>query len=190
MTDPEQSLAAFRRLVCAILDHPDELRVDVNEGDGYLRIDASWAAEPDQGKLVGEMGTHARALWFVLQTMGERVGGRWQFKVRFPERTGPRPPKGRNAERPAKHSHEADLVVLIEVVDACLGQPLAVAAHPEGQPGDVCFRIVPSTRESDTVLREQVEFHNRQTTLVAELGTLFRAIGRRQGVNYRVEVAP
>ncbi len=187
MTDPEQSLAAFRRLVEALVDFPAELQVNVSEGDGWLRVDVSGAAACDQGKLVGTMGTHARALSFALNAMGSRYGEKWVFKVRFPD-SGPRPARGRPPERPKDHDDTKDLATLSDAVEACLGEPLTMGAIPEGEPGDRVFRLVPASRAADTSLREPVDFHNRPSNLVEELGTLFRAIGLRQGVNYRIEV--
>ncbi len=185
--DPDKSVAAFRAVVEALLDFPEELRVDEVRGDGFRRFVANWAAEADQGKMIGRMGTHMHALELVAHTVGERIGERWEFKAFFPPRDRPRPP-GEKPRRPETHDPKPDLAVLGAALGAMLAQRPVLGIFPEREPGDHVFKITPMTHLDGAALCQPNLFHNRETTLVAELGTLFRAIGGRQGVNYRVEV--
>jgi predicted RNA-binding protein YlqC (UPF0109 family) len=57
----------------ALVDHPDDVRVDVQEDDGGTLIELH-VAEDDMGKVIGRNGSVAKALRTLLKVVSTREG--------------------------------------------------------------------------------------------------------------------
>lgn len=190
MTSFDKATEAVKLLVEALLEEPTALVLDLIEAEPDAILTVLKVDDCDRGKLIGSDASHIRATRFIAATIGKRLGGEWNFRADLPappRNRGPRPP---DARRPDKAPHEKPTRVVLErILEACLASPASINAKPGALPGDFVFRIVPANQADSHDLFAEEPFDNRTLTLVDALGTLVRAIGRRQGVNYRVEVA-
>jgi predicted RNA-binding protein YlqC (UPF0109 family) len=58
----------------ALVDHPDDVRVDVQEDDGGGTLIELHVAEEDMGKVIGRNGSVAKALRTLLKVVSTREG--------------------------------------------------------------------------------------------------------------------
>jgi predicted RNA-binding protein YlqC (UPF0109 family) len=185
MTNEEQRAGAIlERLILSLLDHPRELDL-IPE---VLKRRINWGAKVninDAGKLLGIRGAHFKALRHVVGRMGDRLGSVWTLAFIDPD-DGPRGKYSPDVPPPLNFSPTADLHLLAEVLTACTGQTYAIASDPDGGAA-WAVRITPRDWEAQEALVDKQASDGE--ALVAVLGTLFRAIGRRQGVGYRVETS-
>ena len=64
----------------ALVDHPDDVRVDVQEDDGGTLIELH-VAEDDMGKVIGRNGSVAKALRTLLKVTAAREGTSVQLEI-------------------------------------------------------------------------------------------------------------
>ena len=64
----------------ALVDHPDDVRVDVQEDDGGTLIELH-VAEDDMGKVIGRNGSVAKALRTLLKVTAAREGSSVQLEI-------------------------------------------------------------------------------------------------------------
>lgn len=184
MSAPSETAAgdALQDLIRALASEPDRIDLEV----AVLPRRLNFFVRPpinDAGKLIGKQGTHVAALSVVAAAMGDRFDAEWTFHVREPE-DGARRPRVTPPADPARHDPTADLDLLRRVLEACGGPGYEVGAEPEGDAA-WAFVVRSETHAEHEVLAGQRPPNGE--TLVSALGTLFRAVGRRQGVAYRIQ---
>lgn len=176
----------LRSLVELLVDRPADLTVDYRMMHG--RVD--FLVMPninDQGKVVGKMGAHVKALKFLLARIGDAVGQ--QFVLRLDEDTnGRREPEKPKPVASDKYSYMPHLRVLKRLMLALNAATVDVSVTIEpGAKYDFRLAIVSHVEyEVLAGLQPCGEFDDQ--SLLAALNTLFRAAGLRDGVEMRVEV--
>lgn len=176
----------LRSLIELLVDRPLDLEVDYRMMSG--RVD--FLVLPninDQGKVVGKMGAHVKALKFLLARIGDAAGQ--QFVLRLDEDTaGRREPEKPKPVASEKYDYMPHLRVLKWLMCGLNARTVDVSVTIE--PGaKYDFRLSTVSYVEYEVLaglQSGGEFDGQ--SLLAALNTLFRAAGLRDGVEMRIEV--
>ncbi len=186
MTTTENVRALVHEFVASYVDKPEALRVEFQQaetGDVYWMMKGDI---DDEGKLVGKEGTHVDALTQIIGAIGRARGSAYTFRLLT--RGG-----SIKKERPRdviaydpKRAH----ALLIRILVA-LGVGARVRVGPGNGPRQsltFVFTIESAAPEDYAALvRVDGEFG---TTIVAALGTLFRAIAKKDGVRFQIAAQP
>lgn len=178
-------------LLCAMVDDPRAVQVDARpvppkRVNWRLCVDVN-----DYGKMVGLNGVTIRAIKLLIEAMGSHAGEEWVTIAVDP--TGEDRAKRRIADKPPSHDPGPDVRLLGDILRAA---DIGATTHVTGNV-DSGFNVllVPSSQQALAALEEQHEaIYSRNQrersplTLVAALNAVFRAVGGRQGVNYRISV--
>lgn len=184
--NPLLAREAFSRLVCALVDERAALTVTPQELPARVNWLIDGVSVDDFGKVLGRRGAHFQALRVVAARIGDRLEEMWTVPP-MPD------PPARRRETPADvppnpaHSPAADLLLLQDVVLAAVGPGCTVGVVKAGS-ADWRFTLFPQTYGEHEALVEKGGLPPGEP-LVAALGTLMRAVGRRQGAGYVVEIA-
>jgi len=175
----------IRELIARFIDYQNHLAFS---GEPYcvLQVHAD-----DQRKVVGKAGTHIQALQHLLGEMGRANGRGYSLRLVEPE-----PAPIREQCRPVVTAtyDVRRAQALIQAFVIALGCPQTIVAcdsRPfEGPVGALAYTFVfhvANEREYDRLtVPHPTDAKNR--TLVASLGTLFRAIARKDGVDFDILV--
>lgn len=186
MTTAEQTTGAIlERLILALVDHPQDAELEAitlpSRINWRLRVNIN-----DAGKVIGKKGAHVIALKLLIAKMGDRLGQVWDLKVIDPEEGRREVSAARLVPVSGHHSPTADAAMLDDLLEAVTGNTYAIAANATGA-ADFTFTITPNDWPAHEALVDKAA--GTEETLIAAIGTLYRAVGRRQGVGYAVEVA-
>ncbi len=176
--------AVLERLILSLLDNPREAELRPT----LLPSRINWTLSvniDDAGKVIGIKGAHARALQHLTGRMGDRFGQVWTLRILDPEE-GPRGERRANTPPPVHFSPAADLNLLGTVLTAATGCVYTIDHRADGGAAWI-LRVTPADWAAQEALVDKQAADGE--ALIAVLGTLFRAVGRRQGVGYRVETA-
>lgn len=187
MTKEENAGAVLERLILSLLDEPRKAEVVPTRLPQRVNVVVRTDVN-DFGKVAGKKGAHVRALRHVARMIGDRLGEVWTL-AQDPNPTGgdrvwnqtDRTPPGRG-----EHSPTADAHLLAEILGAATGQTYAVNVAAGDMAATWAFTVTPRDWAAHEALVDKGGPEGE--ALVASLGTLFRAVGRRQGVGYVVEV--
>lgn len=183
--EEEKAAAALERLVAALLDHPRKLEFDATRLPSRVNVRVRVDVE-DAGKVIGIKGAHVKALQLVAARLGDRLGQLWALRVDDPEEA-PRPGKKQDAPPAASFDPFVDVQLLSEVLACLIGLGFTCDYRRDPGSGDAwTFVVVPAGFAEHETLVDKAP--GSEETLVAALGTLFRAVGRRQGVGYKIEL--
>jgi len=183
----EEASILLRRTIETIIDHPRDLNIDYRLLHG--RVD--FIVLPninDQGKVVGKMGAHIKALKLLMSLLGERQGV--QFVLRLEEDTeGTRLPDPVRKPAQPTYSCSAHKQLLSDILKAILDEAPSVTVERDLTGGSVLyvFRIEAQRVQDYERLVVPGEDQDGQTVISA-LGTLFRAAGLRDGVGFKLEI--
>jgi predicted RNA-binding protein YlqC (UPF0109 family) len=188
MTETEQTTKALLRdLAAAMTKRPDKINVECHSSvEGTVFWEMTCAPE-DRGKLIGARGSHARAFAFLVAKMGAAEGERWEFKLETERgESVSEPPVARPKWHDPKPAHELLDRALAELP---LRQFAVEAPRPdESDPLFFHFDIrVPDKGDRYALIGQERHGDASQSVLNA-LGTLFRAMGRKLGVAYQINV--
>lgn len=160
----------------------DDLRI-FKEKSG-TRLD--WILQPharDFGAIIGARGSHLGALRLIAQKLGEEVSEHWRIESPDDGGRGPQFFKRVPVPEPDSHDSRPDERFLLELLE---GMKIpALVQSGAATPSGFLFKIKPNTREAQAALLDP-DPEDRSDNLLAALGTIFRAMGRRQGVRYEV----
>lgn len=189
MTHDETCSPVIERLVAALVDDQRAVELDANVLPGRVnwsfRVDVN-----DAGKVIGRNGTHLRALQLVIERMGAATNEEWRTASQDP--VGLERARRPYAEEPRNHDAGDDWKLLCEVLVA-LG--INATVTPTGSIADgYNFQVRgDGVQDHEALLDAHEAIYSRNQkerdplNVLGALGTLFRAIGRRQGVRYRIE---
>ena len=186
----EERAAPLEKLLASLLDSPNQLEFGASVLPGRtnftMRTTAAMA-----GRLVGYRGAHLRALRLIAQLIGRELGQEWHLKMEDPEDMR-REPRKRD-EIPEDHDCTDDALMLADLLEA-LGVSATVDFNG-GIAGGFDFYIQPETQEDNAALLDPHEatFEANQPdktpmNLMQALRLLLKAIGKKSGVTYRVEI--
>lgn len=185
-----QTSQSLERLVSSLLTDPDGMLFTGSVLNQRVNFTLS-ASIRDFGGLVGQNGSHLRALQLIAEQMGKVQGSQWVVRLEEPE--GERQPAYPKTPPPQHHSSTEDEDTLDELLLA-LGITAMVAVQGD-IPNGYVFTICPFAQQDKDALETPhpaIYSPNQRETkplsLVAAIGTLTRAIGRRQGVSYQVQI--
>lgn len=190
MTHLDRISDLIRRLLESFLDHSRDLHVEIN-GEGQV---IEWVIEvhqDDQRKAVGAQGCHIKALKFIVAEIGLTAGADYRVLLRdrpkpeFPERSAPKLAKSYN--------ETAATQLLHEVIKEITGSDLrieAIVTNATATPRNplACTFIIYAGVMSRKKLAKQDDAGDQ--TLLGAIGTIFRAYANREGVAFKLEVAP
>lgn len=200
MTETQQLSDLLRDLAGALVDKPEAIRVATQaalDGTSY------WAVKgdpEDESKLVGRDGSHVNALRLVVQEIGRANGKVYTFRLITDNDARARPPGNPRDvleydPRPAR-----DLLcrILAELELAEFAVEVGPGAGPRNSLRfDFAVRVKEAADYSELlkprrlVLREgsaRAEEVAVEMPIVDALGTLFRAIAKRAGVRFQINV--
>lgn len=195
MTDQIETAAeVIKRLIAALCDQPNEVEVYASEtADGV-----AWSFSTDtndMAKVMGQRGAHLRALQLIVEQMGMAVEFTEEWTLNPLVGTGTERPRRGDIDRPEAHDPSQDMKLLNEILAA-----LAVAAYvraPGSPESGFLFAVEPSSRQDEATLRQPHEavypkthpMEREPLQLIGALATVWRSIGRKQGVRYRLGFA-
>jgi predicted RNA-binding protein YlqC (UPF0109 family) len=188
MTDTEQTESLLRDLVSRFVEKPDALRIakqEAQDGSCYFVL----AGDPDDGgRLAGKEGSHVDALALIVFAFGKANGRAYTFRLV----NGPRPEFRAKLEPRAAVEYDAEPAreLLGRVLAAMDLGEFAVDVGP-GAGSRHALTFVFTVRVKD--VRDQLALTNpidpnSPDTLVGALGTLFRAIAKKDGVRMNLVV--
>lgn len=183
----EEASDLLRRLIETIIDHPRDLEIDYR----LLHGRADFRVMPninDQGKVVGKMGAHIKALKLLMSLIGERHGQ--QFVLRLEEDTqGTRLPDPVRRPAAPTYSCTAHKQLLSDILIAILDEAPVVSVERDMTGGSALYVFKIEAQRVQDYERLVVPSEDQDgQTVISALGTLFRAAGLRDGVAFRVEV--
>lgn len=180
----------IERLLMALVDDKRSVELNANCLPGRInwlfRVNIN-----DTGKVIGKGGSHLRALQLIVRQIGRAAGEEWTANPLDP--TGDkREGQAGSALTPKTHSNREDRELLCELLTALQIQAEVLSAGTV-KDGFV-FKIEAAGQQHLAALLEshKVDYKLNGEMMVEEanlqgaLGSLFRAIARRQGVRYRL----
>lgn len=175
------------RLIASLLDEGTPFTFYPKYEDGATEFKLEVPPE-FMGAFIGEGGHHFRALCLIFDVMGKEVGQKWTLDLLEPEF-----PKAMNRPHspPETHDESDDALLLADLLDAC-GVNADVLARG-GIAAGYDFDIHPDTRADLSALLgphaakfKRTKRGSSPINLLVALRTIWRAIGKGQGVEYRV----
>lgn len=190
MTADDTASPVIERLIAALCDQPRAVELTARSLPGrvnwILRADVN-----DMPKIVGMNGCRIRVLQLAVELMGKAAGEQWALDYASP--SGERHDKAPDTPAPRHHSTAPDLTTLHQVL-ASIGIVAAVTVAGDVESG-FTFSLRPSRHEDNDRLQEKHtalyvsgQLDCKPLNLLMGLGTVFRSIGRRQGVRYQIKL--
>lgn len=178
----------LRDIVAGIVGRPEAIEIASQPAPGtcywMLRV-----APEDDGKAIGTEGAHARALAVLIDAWGRAEGEVHTFRLITHERRSDRSPD--KIKDVLTFDPEPARLLLSRVL---LNLPLdgfAIDVGPGAGARDTLtfsFTIrVASDGDRRELLRPR-KFEGRENTVIAAIGTLFRAMARKSGVAFEITV--
>ena len=183
-------------LVGAYIERPSELQVVEQEtADGKAVYWAIRADPYDNGMVIGFGGGHVDALEFLVERMGEAAGKRFTFRAITDEAPGT---ISRREPRTALEYDPTAVLKLLErliravgVNASCIVGPGNGAEKGERNTLRYLFRIVPTTTADSNRLVQVYGARDPETdrgpNIIGAIGTLFRAMAKRDGVRFNLQ---
>ncbi len=182
----------IREVIASFIDHQNYLSLHLGECLVRGYPSHGWIIDvhaDDMRKVVGKSGTHIMALQHLFQRM--QSGRAWPLILRDPQ---PAIVTAQCAPVKAERYDFRRAQTLIQSLVIALGCPQTVVACDSrangGSTGELAFTFVfhaPNEAEYDRLtVPHPTDTKNR--TLVASLGTLFKAIARKDGVDFDIVV--
>ncbi len=188
MNEPTRTtLELVRTLVSSYILHPKKLLLTGSEIDGRVYFEMRAVAD-DQPKVIGKLGSHIKALRFLLKEIG--LGQDTHYTLNLLE-----PIPGAKGETPRpkdvtkyeiKPAHELlDRAVALLV----LGQARVDCDRiPGDRPCSYLFTVTPRDYADYADLITPDPDDSDKLTVVNALGTLFRAYANRDGVQFKIDI--
>ncbi len=194
-TAVQETECLLRDIAAAFVEKPDEVSVCSTEAMDGAVIFGMRCAEQDEPLLIGKGGSHAAAFGFLVEQFGKAEGREYIFRLITAEKD----PEWREmAERTLReYSPTKASELLSGILENLEIESFAVSFLAKGELYD--FTIEVSSKHDFYTLLKPTEFvlnrsadgrplDKKTTFIVAELGALFRAIGRRAGVKFQITV--
>lgn len=186
-TDTTQAI--LRDLVAAFTFHPEAIEIDsqVAAGSVYWMLRGHPDDEP---VLIGKQGGHVRALTFLIQEIGKARGETHTFRLMTEHKPRARPPMEQRSAMRFDPEPARELLVRV-LQELAIGDFLVEVGPGVGERRALMFEFtitVRDQRDANVLLAHHVDEDNANS-LVETLGTLFRAIAKKNGVRFEVKVA-
>lgn len=183
MTPPTQTAAerfapVFLRILRMMVDKPDSILIDSEEGEG----ETSWSFSCDVNdakKIVGAGKSRLVALEHFVRVVGEEAREEW--RIAMPCRTTGVFGESKRATPPKDYKATDEALLLVAMLELVGVTAAITTAHNEDV---IDLRILTTTEGRARLLTPD----SRELTLIGSLGTAFRGIGGRVGVKLHLEV--
>jgi predicted RNA-binding protein YlqC (UPF0109 family) len=179
----------LQRIIAGFIDHPEQLEISISEVDAGVYWTIRGAAD-DQPKLVGRDGAHVDALGRFLYEAGRAVGEVHRLELLEPQ---PGDRRQRSEDHIAKnYDPEPARALLLEALIFALGfDRISVAVQRKSEfPPSYVFDVAVDDAEAFDRLATPRVLAGDSSSLADALGFLWRARARRDGVKFRIEIAP
>ncbi len=188
MTTDTKTKELLRDLVHAFTMHPGDLELEVQHADGA----ALWMIKgnkEDEPFLVGKGGSHVRALSFLVRCIGLARREKYTFTLITRQAPKVRPPMEPNAA--IKHDPSPSQALLVRILEELAIDLFTVSVGPGSGPRNtLTFLFEIFVRDvADYNALTVSPFPDSSETIVGALGTLFRAIAKKNGVRFDIAVA-
>jgi predicted RNA-binding protein YlqC (UPF0109 family) len=143
----------------------------------------------DEGKVLGQQGSHVKALTALMMAWGR--ADKTNYSLRFIDRAPPGTRERPQPEEPLTY----DIAPAATLLERCLSNLDLTAFCVEAGPGNDTERMLTFTLKLKLMFASDYSALVRpgnpdgETTLIGALGTLFRAIGRKDGVKIEIALA-
>lgn len=182
MTETDKIESLLRDLAGSFIAHPESLRIGRQTSQDGLSVYFGMSCHPqDEAKLVGRSGCHVDSLDYLVAELGRVRGQTWTFRLITP--------KSANGSKfePAKETLSYDpepAAALLRRLMANLNVPCTVSVGPGEGPRDRLSFVL-----TITVADEWLYSALMTPPLIEVIGTLWRAIGKFNGVRFQINVA-
>lgn len=199
--DASRTKALIRDLAASFTKHPEgiQLRIATAEELSIKRLPPTavlWvmygARQEDEAVLIGKLGSHVRALSFLVRSFGMARNETHLFELITVHAPRDRSAMIRNVAR--THNPTPAVALLQRILAELSIGAFKVEAATAGTTEDPAFVLTINVREfvdysALTVAPFQGASSGAAETIVGALGTLFRAIAKKNGVRYDLVVA-
>lgn len=188
-TESTRAVALLQELARRFVDHPEAIKIAATRtGTGEIYFGLS-CHEDDEGKLIGKSRSHVDAFSLLIDKMGRASGERWFYRLIT---------KGtpRKTEPERKKTERYNALATADLLARILGE-LSIGDYvvdvEKGQHAELpAFILRISVRDNAdycALTYQDPSFGSAQaTTLIGALGTIFRAIARKDGVWFQLYV--
>ena len=147
----------------------------------------AYAPNDDEGKMIGNAGSHVDALESLIYAFGNAAGEIWTFRLLTKNAPKPAPREHNDA---IEHDPEPQRALLSRVMEALLIAPAKIAVTPgTGPRRSLTFVFTIHVQKPADYRMLTVPEDEFSDPLIASIGTLFRAAARKMGVRYQVNVS-
>ncbi len=190
MTHSDKITELLRALVSNYVDRPEELVLNNQESSDGACYFALQGALGDEGKLIGQRGSHVRALTFLIELMGSAQRRPWTFRLvtkGSPQRRVENEPRDVVTHDPRPHRD-----LLCRILEAIGCSVFGVEVGPgNGARHSLTFIFtvrIPVSAELERI-KSAIHADGRKDddlTIANAIETLFRAIAKKSGVRYQI----
>jgi len=188
MADIQYIEQLIRDLVSAFVERPTELRLKVQPSDDGNTCYWAIKADPvDDPLLIGAEGSHVRALTFLIAQFGLAHGMTFTFRLLTEDGKRLRP---RGAPRDViEYDAEPALEILQRLMTGLGIRDVKVRLGAGVGPRKSLSYIFTISACSEENYRALTHSQNAEgMTVVGAIGTLFRAVAKKSGVRFNIEV--
>lgn len=174
----------LRSLVASFVSRPEEIQIATQLAEDGACFFALKVAREDESKIVGAGGSHVDALNLLVRAFGAARSRAFTFRAITP---GPPLAQKLPARDVLEHDPRPALALLNSTLGA-LDHHANVGVGPGSGPRNTLtfvFRIAAGADAYDALT---APFNGSGCTIIAAIGTLFRAIAKKNGVNYVISV--
>lgn len=189
MHNLDKTKRLIERIVRALVEHTEAVTITHEHiprlTQWYLKVNGE-----DQGKVRGRKAAHIIALQYIIQEIGARHEETQRVTLlESDERIiGHRSPLRMAEQYNPGDAHE----LLHDILATILAAPFRIDVRPDptGSPGMLGydFHITTSTAEDQEKVLAPYDDDPNKTTLIASLGTLWRAYANREGVSFKISI--
>jgi predicted RNA-binding protein YlqC (UPF0109 family) len=187
----QKTLTLIRDLAAGFVEYPEALRVEAQEAEGTTAYFMLKGHDEDESKLVGKQGCHVDALAFLISAIGIVNGWVYTFRLITAKRMMGQPENGpRDA---IAYDPEPARILLARILEALSLVGATVTVGPGAGARDClsftfAIRVKDEYQFSILTMRHEIIRSERPLSmaLIEAIGTLFRAIARKDGARFRI----
>jgi predicted RNA-binding protein YlqC (UPF0109 family) len=183
-TNPTKEI--LRDLFGFFLMHPEEMKIEPRPLDGGTLWQMKGHLD-DEPILVGKKGSHVRAIAFLIENFGRARGEVYSSRLYTERKESDRP--GMKPRAAMDYDPTAANELLTRILTNSNVGTFGVAVEKSfGSDGMLTFTFLIRLREAGDYEELTVPAKGQTETLVGSIGTLFRAVAKKAGVEFEIAV--
>lgn len=187
--DTKRTETILRDLIASFTTHPEAVQIDAQlaPGSAYWMVKGHPEDEPI---LVGKQGSHVRALAFLVYSFGAARKEHHTFRLITEQAPRVRPPMQQLAAM--RHKPEPARLLLVRLLEELYIGSFRVEVGPGTGPRSALtfvFAITVQDSRDYNALTVSAAEPRTDETIIGALGTLFRAIAKKNGVRYELAIS-